>query len=52
MATTEMFGVSGVGGIRSPDTWGTVREDSRAGGDAWNLRRRDAPDWPPQEVTR
>jgi hypothetical protein len=52
MATTETFGVSGVGGRRSSETWGTVREDSSAGGDAWNRLRRDAPDWPPQEVTR
>ncbi len=52
MATPETFGVSGVGGIRATDTWGTVREDSREGGEAWHLRRRDAPDWPPQEVIR
>ena len=52
MANTEKFGVSGVGGIRSTEKWGTVCEDSSAGGDTWNLRRRGAPDWPPQEVTR
>jgi hypothetical protein len=52
MANTEKFGVIGVGGIRSTETWGTVREDSNEGGDAWNLRRRGAPDWPRQEVTR
>ena len=52
MATTETFDVSGWGGRRSPDTWGTVREDSSAGGDAWHRRRRGAPDWPPPEVTR
>ena len=52
MAATETFGVSGVGGRRSTDTWGTVREDYSEGGDAWNLLRRGAPDLPPQEVTR
>ena len=52
MANTEKFGVIGVGGIRSTETWGTVREDSSAGGNAWHPLRRGAPDWPPQEVTR
>ena len=52
MSSTKKFGVSGVGGIRSTDTWGTVREDSSVVGDAWNRLRRGAPDWPPQEVTR
>jgi hypothetical protein len=52
MATTETFGVIGMGGIRSTETWGTVHEDDSEGGDAWNLLRRGAPDWPPQEVTR
>jgi hypothetical protein len=52
MANTETFGVIGLGGIRSTDTWGPVREDSSAGGDAWHLLRRGVPDWPPQEVTR
>jgi hypothetical protein len=52
MGNTEKFGVIGLGGIRSTDTWGTVREDSGEGGDAWNLLRRGAPDLPPQEVTR
>jgi hypothetical protein len=52
MSNTETFGVIGLGGIRATDTWGPVREDCSAGGDAWHLRRRGAPDWPPQEVTR
>jgi hypothetical protein len=52
MANTEKFRVIGLGGIRSTDTWGTVREDSSEGGNAGHLLRRDAPDWPPQEVTR
>jgi hypothetical protein len=52
MSNTEKFGVIGLGGIRSTDTWGTVREDSSADGDGWHLRRRGVPDWPPQEVTR
>ena len=37
MANTEKFGVIGVDGIRSTETWGTVREDSSAGGNAWSL---------------
>ena len=52
MANTEQFGVIGVGGIRSTETWGTIREDSSEGGDAWHLLRRGTPDWPQQEVTR
>jgi hypothetical protein len=52
MANTEKFGGIGVGGIRATDKWGTVREDSSAGGDAWHLLRRGAPDLPHQEVTR
>jgi len=52
MANTEKFGVIGLGGIHSTEKWGTVREDSSEGGDAWNLLRRGAPDWPRQEVTR
>jgi hypothetical protein len=52
MASTEKLGVIGVGGRRSTETSGTVREDSSDGGDAWNLLRRGAPDLPQQEVTR
>jgi len=52
MANTDTFGVIGLGGICSTETWGTVREDYSEGGDAWNLLRRGAPDLPPQEVTR
>ena len=52
MSNIEKFGVIGLGGIRSTETWGTVREDCSEGGDAWNLLRRDAPALIPQEVTR
>jgi len=52
MSISEKFGIIGLGGIRSTETWGTVREDSSEGGDAWNLLRRGAPDLPRQEVTR
>jgi hypothetical protein len=52
MSITETFGGISVGGRRATDTWGTVREDCSASGDAWHLRRRGAPDVPPQEVTR
>ena len=52
MANTEKFGGIGVGGIRSTNKWGTVREDFSKGGDAWHLLRRCAPDLPQQEVTR
>jgi len=52
MSNTKKFGVIGLGGIHATETWGTVREDSSAGGDAWHLLRRGAPDLPQQEVTR
>jgi hypothetical protein len=52
MAHTEKCGAIGWGGIRATDKWGTVREDSSAGGNAWHLLRRGAPDLPQQEVTR
>jgi hypothetical protein len=52
MGNAETFGAIDLGGIRSTETWGTVRGDSSEGGDAWNLLRRGAPDWPRQEVTR
>jgi hypothetical protein len=52
MSITEKFGVIGLGGIRSTEKWGTVREDCSGGGDTWNLLRRGAPDLPQQEVTR
>ena len=52
MANTEKFGVIGLGGVRSTETWGTVREDYSERGDAWHLLRRSAADWLPQEGTR
>ena len=49
--THEQFG-SSVGRHTFTAKWRTVREDSRAGGDAWTCAPADTPDLPHQEVTR
>jgi len=51
MTNTEKFGVISLGGIRSTEKWGTVRENSSEG-DAWTLLQHSAPDLPYQEGAR